>query len=65
MCKKLYRRNDNSHACNAKPGDYLLLTVSTGDKGEEAEKALEVFMAHAKKNLVVEVVNMPFGFKNR
>ena len=69
LCKKLYRRNDNPHVCQATRNDYVLYAVATRAKEEEAARALETFMSNAERNLCIEKrtygceINRPFELK--
>ena len=54
MSRKLYRRNDNPHACGAKLEDFVLFNTGTVETGEAAQEALKSFMDNARANLVIE-----------
>ena len=56
-CKKIFRRNDNPHACRMGREGFIHFGTKTGARGEAAAKELEDFMKIAEREFCIELLN--------
>ncbi|KAH3749797.1 hypothetical protein DPMN_184310 [Dreissena polymorpha] len=55
LCRKIFRRNDNPHQCRATKDDFYQFNQLNGNKGQDAERYMEIFMKKATEDWCVDI----------